>query len=459
MPDYYRDTPFSSAWMRLTSIEAEPIRTTKFFGCYAFERAPALAGITHEDGQRFVNKLVLDADELRAMDTTIWRVRPARSDDRHDRILVARQQTTQALSERPIPLRSSRILHLSDLHFATERTNRNEHIWELTGEGGSTLQQRIVQALGGDRTVGLVVISGDLTFRAADDEFYEAFRFVHGLMGALGLGPGHLVVVPGNHDLAWTRQRDQQWNRDETVTEAPASAQRAYRESFYDRVFRHAAAEHLGMARRFICPNGLVLEVGGLNSSSLEQGSNWLAGMGRVNDAALTDIAETLEWKADRASMALRLLVHHHHLTPIEDVVPTSEFYRGFGMAADAKRTLRQAARHNVQLVLHGHRHQPFIETTNVYAELEHAETKWQLGRVGIIGAGSAGSTSVNNNDNYFNILEIQGGQLDLQVFRARSPHGSRGDFRMIQEWSAPMLLEAGQLRLGDWALRRRSAG
>lgn len=447
VPEYYRATPFSSAWMRLTSIAVEPMRTDEFFGHYSFDRAPALAGIAHEDRERFVDKRVFDADELRSMDTTIWCVRPARVQDRRERILVARHQTTQALSDKPIPLRGSRILHLSDLHFATAKSKRNEHIWDLTGEGGSTLQQRIVHAVGAERDVGLVVISGDLTFLASSDEFYEAFRFVHALLGALGLGLDQLVVVPGNHDLAWTKNQEQEWQRDEPVTEAPAAARGAYR-TFYERVFRHSAAEHLGMARRFVCPSGLVLDVGALNSSSLEQGQNWLAGMGRVDDGAFADIAKTLGWESGRASMALRLLVHHHHLTPVEDVAPTSEFYRGFGMAADAKRTLRQAARHNVQLVLHGHRHQPFIETTNVYAELEHSETKWQLGRVGIIGAGSAGSTSVNNNDNYFNVLEVRDGQLGLQVFRARN----REEFRLIQEWSVPIRLEAGQLELGDWS-------
>ena len=121
VPAYYRETPFSSAWMRLTRISPDPIEANKFFGKHSFARAPRLAGIDTDQRERFVNKKVLDADELRTMDTTIWELRKSRSGDRDDRILTASTRMSSALDGRPILLRSSKILHLSDLHFATAR--------------------------------------------------------------------------------------------------------------------------------------------------------------------------------------------------------------------------------------------------------------------------------------------------------------------------------------------------
>ena len=80
VPEYYRETPFSSAWMSLTKIEKDADRG--FFGSYAFAEAPRLRGISESQRNRFVDKLVIDADELRSMDTTIWGVRPRAEGDR-----------------------------------------------------------------------------------------------------------------------------------------------------------------------------------------------------------------------------------------------------------------------------------------------------------------------------------------------------------------------------------------
>jgi predicted phosphodiesterase len=449
VPDYYRETPFSSAWMRLTNISPDPLPAAKFFGKYSFARAPKLAGINADQRERFVDKKVLDADELRTMDTTIWELRKSKSGDREHRILTASTRVTSALDDRPIPLRSNKILHLSDLHFATVKTNRDEHRWHLTNEGATTLQRQIVHALGSKPDVGLVIISGDLTYRAEADEFYEAFRFIHALLGTLGLGTEHLVMVPGNHDIAWTKKHVA-WQPELPVSEAPEAATKQYRD-FYERVFRHPAASHFAMARRFVCPTGICLEVGGLNTSALEQGKSWLAGMGRVDDSAFGDVASTLGWLEGTPSLALRVLALHHHVTPTEDVLPTAEFTRGFGMASDAKRTLRQAARSGVHLILHGHRHQPFLGAEQVYAELERTQSSWSLGKVGIVGAGSAGSTSVRNHDNYFNVFEVHPTRVDLDIFRCDSPEGTRGEFSRMHHWTAPLHLGQQRLLIGDW--------
>lgn len=452
VPSYYRDAPFSSAWMRLTAIDPEPTAPEKFFRRYSFARAPRLRGITEDDRKRYTDKLILDAEELRSMDTTIWEVRSKVKGDHEERILTASSKVTEALSSHPIELRSSRILHISDLHFTTSEFKPDEHNWDLIGQGKQTLHARIVDALKSGPRVGLIVISGDLTYWASNAEFYEAFRFVHALLGALQLGPEHLIVVPGNHDLMWTKPEDKGWVDGEKVSEAPADAQRSYRTTFYERVFRHAAASHLGMARRFVCPNGLTLEIGGLNSSGLEHGKNWLVSMGRVADGAFAEVATALGWDPKAPSMALRMLVHHHHVTPTEDILPLNEFERGFGMASDAKRTLREAARHGVQLILHGHRHQPFIGAEQVYAELESVESRWELGRVGIIGAASAGSTAVKDGANGFNVIDIHPAQLELTMFRAESKEGSRGGFRQVHCWSAELQRgESGKLAIGDW--------
>lgn len=175
--------------------------------------------------------------------------------------------------------------------------------------------------------------------------------------------------------------------------------------------------------------------------------------MGRLPDGAFDEVKETLGWTSD-PSLALRLLVHHHHLTATEDVLPTSEFHRGFGMSVDAKQTLRKAARHRVQLILHGHRHQPHLGAEQVYAELESTQPQYSLGRVGIVGGGSAGSTSVTHDTNFFNVLDLDASGISLQVYSAKSPEGRREAFGPMKTFFAPFSCDEGQLTLGDWVVK-----
>lgn len=444
VPDYYRQTPFSSAWMRLIHIAEDALDDREFYGNHSFRSPPVLRGMIERDTRRYTGKVILDADELRSMDTTLWEVRSATTGDPSDRILATSSRVTAAVSSDPIPLRHNRVLHLSDLHFGVH------HRWDLIGQGQAELHSRIVTSLGSDPKVGLVVISGDLTHRAERSEFYEAFRFIHALLGGLRLGPEHLVVIPGNHDIAWTQQ-EAVWDPSKEVSQASEEAMYAYREAFYRRVFRHPPSPDLSMARRFVAPCGLVLDVCALNTSALEQGRRWLAGMGRVGDGAFQRTASKLGWVENDSTASLRMLVLHHHLTPTEDVMPTDQFGRGFGMASDARRTLRDAARYGVQLVLHGHRHLPFLSSESVYESVAKGGDVWNLGRVGIVGGGSAGSTETQGDENHFNILDLTSTSVSLQMYTARSPEDSRGPFTMPISWSSDLRLENGRLKLDDW--------
>lgn len=50
------------------------------------------------------------------------------------------------------------------------------------------------------------------------------------------------------------------------------------------------------MARRYVLPSGLVLEVGALNSNILRTGAKEYPGMGMTSNAALADVAGELAW-------------------------------------------------------------------------------------------------------------------------------------------------------------------
>jgi len=86
----------------------------------------------------------------------------------------------------------SRVLHLSDLHFGTEP---QALLWydQLAAD---------LREIGCD-SLDAVVVSGDLSERAASEEFTAAASFLRYLKDDFLLAPSQFIVVPGNHDLSW----------------------------------------------------------------------------------------------------------------------------------------------------------------------------------------------------------------------------------------------------------------
>lgn len=87
-----------------------------------------------------------------------------------------------------------RLLHLSDLHFAT-----NDQATVSYAQLAADLRQQGVT----DRLDALVV-SGDLVNRAEPAEYDAARLFLEHLMSGFGLSARQIVLVPGNHDVSWS---------------------------------------------------------------------------------------------------------------------------------------------------------------------------------------------------------------------------------------------------------------
>jgi 3',5'-cyclic AMP phosphodiesterase CpdA len=251
--------------------------------------------------------------------------------------------------------------------------------------------EAITSALG-QRKIGLVIVTGDFTFIGDSSEFNEARTSILHLLGILDLSPDHLVIIPGNHDIQWTTSAVYDHNAE--VVQAPPAAKRNY-EEFYRQLLRHEPNRHLAMGRRFALPCGLTIEVCGLNSSSLETGKQFLTGMGRIDEGAFAEIAQQLGW-SETPTLALRLLAIHHHLALTEDLEPAEGYGKGYGLAVDAVRVQRLAARKGVHIALHGHKHRSFIWRSTVYELPEHTQTQYRLGELSIIGGGSAGSSETD---------------------------------------------------------------
>jgi len=376
------------------------------------------------------------------MDTTIWEVRPRQEGDEPEKILLSIQSVPEPISYQPILVKGNTILHITDLHYATGK-HRRQHRWTLEGEHGTTLAEAILGATRPEN-IGFVIVTGDLTFLGSDDEFVQASKGLVRLLGTLGLGTDNLIVVPGNHDIVWTQDADYDENAE--VVQAPPAATANYRR-FYRALFRHEANDHLSMGRRLLLSSGVSVDVAALNSNSLETGKKFLAGMGRVQEAAFQEVANKLQWEQSVPSLSLKLLALHHHLTLTENLEAAADYYRGFGIAIDAVRIQRLAAQYGVQVALHGHKHRAFIWRSGVYELPEDAQRRYRCGEISILGGGSAGSTEASGPRNYFNLIDVTGEGIKVRMFRSENG----GNFQAMNAWQGRFGLVNGTLRLSEW--------
>src|SRR6266487_789271 len=167
IPAYYRSSRYSRGWMRLVSIAEDPI---EFFGSFSYATAPPLPNYPERRLARLDGKRATDADELRAMDTTIWAVRPSLPRDSSERFLSAAPGVDDPVSAQPVVCPGEWLLHLTDPHYAVGLF-RNEHQWRLESEDGTsppTMVDAINEAIGrSGRRVGAVLVTGDLTYIAS----------------------------------------------------------------------------------------------------------------------------------------------------------------------------------------------------------------------------------------------------------------------------------------------------
>jgi 3',5'-cyclic AMP phosphodiesterase CpdA len=108
----------------------------------------------------------------------------------------------------------SLLLHLSDLHLALDEDDEDlgDYKTDVVPKESRQLRVRTIRqtlrALGGrlrddGRRLDGLVISGDVTYRGA----ISGLQLLSGVLGELGdrlpSDPARIIVVPGNHDVAW----------------------------------------------------------------------------------------------------------------------------------------------------------------------------------------------------------------------------------------------------------------
>jgi 3',5'-cyclic AMP phosphodiesterase CpdA len=218
----------------------------------------------------------------------------------------------------------------------------------------------------------IVVISGDFTQRARTEQFQEACRFLEELREA-----GHdVLAVPGNHDVP-----------------------------LYDvfRRFLSPLTRYMRYIDNTLCP---LHEIPGATVLGVNTARSLTFSGGRISHDQMDFIQETFKRTDPNAT---RILVTHHPLfaLPVGDRLASA--------AGRSELALDAIGDAGVDLLLAGHNHMASVHSAR--------DLVTRAGPALVVQAGTATSTRLREQDQSFNLIDIEGEAVTVTV---ESCNGSR---------------------------------
>ena len=420
VPPYYRERRWK-VWFRLDAQDGAPAikeEDPELIREFSYDEVPADEFVEDETSGAFNGKRVYSLREmLERRHRTMYFLRRARAEDPDHEVLLLAPDKPAAFASQLSEAPSRYLMVLSDLHFSDD-----QHAFALDGATGNPsllelLDRDVRENFNGEPPAG-ILITGDLTWRGTPEEFEHARELVSRLKSAWDLDWPQIAVIPGNHDI--THQGPGVGG--EAGAAAGADVERAYRE-FLKEAFHLGDDPHLSMGRRFLMSNGVPVDVVALNSCVLEQEE--YAGYGFVGSDQLDDAFDRIGWEEGREDgPRFRVLCLHHHVVPVSPLETLGA--ETYSLTLDAGELLYRALRRGVDLIVHGHQHQPFagsFSRTTKGGELPPGRG------LAIHGAGSVGVSHEHHGligKNAYSVLRFDAEGINVTV-RSRSDNVGHG--------------------------------
>ena len=413
-PDYYRNQDYR-LWFKLTEFSDElPEKdASAIIQGLSYVRVDEFFENHLSRYSSFYNKRVHSLDELKQQDRTIWFAREFRAGDAtHEVSLTSNFALLPAhFPERWDNSKSCHLLWVSDLHFGAEHGfaspgSSNEYKSDLGNAIEIAAKKHNITDFGG------IIVSGDMTWRAATDEFADTREFLRRVTSSPSkLENYRIAMCPGNHDLSFSTDPSV---KTAPVTAATSEAQANYR-ALSEELFYVAPNKFLSMGRRVLLNNSAPVEIICLNSSLLQQAPDWFQGHGYVGQAQLADVVAQYGWSDDASvPRPFRIVVLHHHLLPVA-FSETPAGNKSYSVLLDAERVIQWLARYRVDLVLHGHMHEPYY--ARLRRPVEVTIPDGDMHEVVILGMGSTGvGASHRSADNCFGVISFEHRAVKVRI-------------------------------------------
>jgi len=300
-----------------------------------------------------------------------------------------------------IPLPSSSVLHLSDVHLGADYG-----FPQRAGPGTTPLLDLIARDFDVEKP-GLIVVSGDFTTRADANVLQDdGLRFLRSLATKLDVDRERFVLVPGNHDIALKKWRPHDYSHENS--------------------FHLFVKEFFGEPRpypdlrQFSAPDGQRIEVLSINSVRLRHETE--KQFGYVQWPLYDDFLRKYPHDPD----VIRLAVLHHDLVPAprEETLSTEYPEASVSTTLDAGAVIEGLQHHGFTLALHGHQHVPAItRVARATRPKGAAKALEELGATLVVmAAGSAGAMasrlSNEMRDNSYNIVRLTRDNAEVEARR-----------------------------------------
>ena len=154
-----------------------------------------------------------------------------------------------------------------------------------------------------------------------------------------------------------------------------------------------------------------------LNSSLLQQRPGEFQGHGFIGVEQMRDAAQAMGWGGPAGEpRALRIVVLHHHVLPTTFSERIAANYQ-YSVVLDAEALIRWIVEHRVNLVLHGHMHQPYFTKISRPEVPEKFGKSWH--EFYVLGMGSSGVEQSHLGEvakNTIGVLTFNRGSVKMSV-------------------------------------------
>lgn len=271
------------------------------------------------------------------------------------------------------------VVHLSDLHvgrYYRHRLTWKGHSLNASAASAGELLKRDIESLKLVGRIDALVVTGDFVWEGVRfEEYLRAMDVLVEIQEALAIKRSRVHLVPGNHDIAWNPGV-------EAATSHVAEASHEFFDAFLKQFFGKANSPVMSIASR----NGRRrLQILGLDSNAVEGPK--AAGIGYVSLENLDRVSKMAEDGKHNEEETVRWVAVHHHLIPVTSTSLDDALAKRASVMANAAGVLDWALRMNVECILHGHEHQPYIATMRPWP----APNSGSAPVVTTVGAGSFG--------------------------------------------------------------------
>lgn len=264
---------------------------------------------------------------------------------------------------------------VSDLHVGadTRAVDMNPYADKSRSTDANYVDKFIAFVVANKLSADYLLIPGDITNKAAPDEFQLASAQLRRISDALRVPADHIVFVPGNHDVDWS------------VMKAGGDANSKFRFSqryapllqhdcIFAEIMNRAGADKLTQDPYFCAWTLPGLLIVGLNSAR-HDGPDETVHHGLVLPETVAKLDDTLTKMYPR-DHRLRIFIAHHHPVIYSDPIAGEP---DFSAMTNAPALLEVLAKHHFDLLVHGHKHKPNFQ-------IHQVRSHYQLG---ILCAGS----------------------------------------------------------------------